>query len=264
MKKKSNKRRLFEVVGALDKTFKLKIHENRQPLNERNWEYTINITQPWEAYDEQEDVAAFRVSILDILRNASEDIMNQMGEDISMELETSVIDEFQAGEDVEDMDYALGQLFDWADENNVWIEKMASGIHSSSEQQPQAQPQAQPQQNVDNSQWKGMSMNEEPGQEVTYDILFKELSQVISGGAVLKVMEILKKHNLVQGELQGDIEWLFNFVGGGWNSTYAKTREEAEQKIKQEYEGKANLVPDFNTIRPSTKGDYEANMSNFD
>ena len=46
-----------------------------------------------------------------------------MGEDVSFELETSVIDEFEMGEDVEDMDYALGQLFDWADENNVWIER---------------------------------------------------------------------------------------------------------------------------------------------
>jgi len=262
MKKKSDKRRLFEVVGALDKTFKLKLHENRQPLNERNWEYTINITQPWEAYDEQEDVAAFRVSVLDILRKASEEIEAQMGEDVSYELETSVIDEFEMGEDVEDMDYALGQLFDWADENNVWIEKMASGIHSSSEQQPQ--PQQPPQQDVDNSQWKGMSMNEEPGQGVTYDSLFKELAQVVSGDAVMKVMEILQKHGLVQGELEGDIEWMFNFEGGGWNTVRAKTRDEAEQKVKQEYATMGNLNPMYNTIRPTTKGDYDSHMRSFD
>lgn len=34
----------------------------------------------------------------------------------------NIIDEFEmAGDDVEQFDYAMGLLYDWADENDVWV-----------------------------------------------------------------------------------------------------------------------------------------------
>jgi len=100
-------------------------------------------------------------------------------------------------------------------------------------------------------------------EEASYKTIFDELTEVVGGEAVLKVMEILKKHNLVQGELEKDIMWLFNFEGGGWNSVMAKNKEEAIQKAEQEYANSPNLTIMPDTFRPSTKGDYEANMRSF-
>lgn len=105
------------------------------------------------------------------------------------------------------------------------------------------------------------TVQEEEG--TTYDSLWKELSQVVSGDALEKVMAVLKKNNLIQGDLEGEVEWLFNFEGGGWNSVYAKTKEEAIKKAHHEYD-ETNLSIMDNSFRPSTKDDYEMNMRNFD
>ena len=38
-------------------------------------------------------------------------------------------------------------------------------------------------------------------------------------------------------------EWIFTFEGGGWNSVWAETREEAIQKAIEEYEYSDTLNP---------------------
>jgi len=61
-------------------------------------------------------------------------------------------------------------------------------------------------------------------------------------------------------------EFLFNFKGGGWNSEWAYTIEEAkslaaEKYNKPEYTG--TCVPDMNTFRVSTPADYKSLLSMF-
>lgn len=58
-------------------------------------------------------------------------------------------------------------------------------------------------------------------------------------------------------------EWLFNFEGGGWNSVYAVTKEDAIAAALNEYSSSPNLNPNVNTFRVSTESDYKALLSLF-
>jgi len=72
-------------------------------------------------------------------------------------------------------------------------------------------------------------------------------------------------------------EYLFHFVGGGWNSVFAKDKAEAIKKAKDLYEWggyksdgefsmdiKSGLKVDDKSFRVSTKEDYDNLMRNFD
>jgi len=54
-------------------------------------------------------------------------------------------------------------------------------------------------------------------------------------------------------------QFLFNFIGGGWNSEYAHTKEEAQQVAKEKYSSEVDL----NSFRVSTPADYNNLLSLF-
>ena len=58
-------------------------------------------------------------------------------------------------------------------------------------------------------------------------------------------------------------EYLYNFVGGGWNSEFAKTKRGAIAQAKKRWVGSPNLVVDEKSFRISTPSDYNACMSLF-
>ena len=58
-------------------------------------------------------------------------------------------------------------------------------------------------------------------------------------------------------------EYLYNFVGGGWNSEYATTKRGAIKQAKNRWKGNDRLVVDENSFRVSTPSDYQALMSLF-
>ena len=54
-------------------------------------------------------------------------------------------------------------------------------------------------------------------------------------------------------------QFLFNFIGGGWNSEYAHTKEEAQAEAKKKYSSEVDL----NSFRVSTPADYNNLLSLF-
>lgn len=61
-------------------------------------------------------------------------------------------------------------------------------------------------------------------------------------------------------------EFLFNFEGGGWNSEYAHTKEEAMELAKAKYITeyyKGTCIPDMKSFRVSTPSDHANLMSMF-
>ena len=61
-------------------------------------------------------------------------------------------------------------------------------------------------------------------------------------------------------------EFLFNFEGGGWNSEYAFTIEEAKLLAAAKYstpDYKGTCIPDMKTFRLSTPSDHQNLMSMF-
>jgi hypothetical protein len=57
--------------------------------------------------------------------------------------------------------------------------------------------------------------------------------------------------------------WNFNFEGGGWNSNYAKTKEESYKMALKEYKGSKNCVPSESTFRVATEADTRNLLSLF-
>lgn len=58
-------------------------------------------------------------------------------------------------------------------------------------------------------------------------------------------------------------EYLFNFVGGGWNSVWAKTKRGAIAQALKKYKGDNVCVVDVNSFRLCSEGDYRNLMSLF-
>ena len=58
-------------------------------------------------------------------------------------------------------------------------------------------------------------------------------------------------------------EYLYNFVGGGWNSEWAKTKRGAIARAKKRWAGEAHLIVDPKSFRISTPRDYQACLSLF-
>lgn len=95
-----------------------------------------------------------------------------------------------------------------------------------------------------------------------YDKIYNDLLEVVpNGNTVMKVMDVLSANGVVVGKLTKDIEWIFNFTSGGWNTVRAKTLKEAKKLVKEEYDG---LNPHYDSVRPSARADYESHMRNFD
>lgn len=69
-----------------------------------------------------------------------------------------------------------------------------------------------------------------------------------------KVLEALDKRH----------EWVFNFEGGGWNTVYAHTKEEAIIDAKYTYGERMGMAPDTKSFTMATPELVNALMMNFD
>ena len=63
-------------------------------------------------------------------------------------------------------------------------------------------------------------------------------------------------------------EWMFNFISGGWNTVYAKTRKGAITAAKKEYAAamkQGQLIPNENTfcLVKNNEDQYRFNLSLF-
>jgi hypothetical protein len=71
--------------------------------------------------------------------------------------------------------------------------------------------------------------------------------------------ETSKEAQAIQKQLATRREFLFNFMGGGWNSEYAHTLEEAQQLATEKYQSEVDLK----SFRVSTPADYNNLLSLF-
>ena len=58
-------------------------------------------------------------------------------------------------------------------------------------------------------------------------------------------------------------EYLYNFIGGGWNSEFAKTKRGAIAQAKKRWADSKGLDIDLTSFRVSTPSDYQNLMSLF-
>ena len=70
----------------------------------------------------------------------------------------------------------------------------------------------------------------------------------------------------IEKQLATKWEFLFNFIGGGWNSEVAFTKEDAIEQALFNYghpDTQEHLRVDTSTFRVSTPADYKAQLSSF-
>mgnify|MGYP003651639347 FL=1 len=63
--------------------------------------------------------------------------------------------------------------------------------------------------------------------------------------------------------VSGMKNWNFNFEDGGWNSNWAKTKEESYKMALKEYKYSKNCVPSKTTFRVATEMDTQNLLSLF-
>lgn len=93
--------------------------------NTGKWRFCIVISNILEEYNKNEDLNKFRDSISDTLKEKRNDIFIYVNEDkTKISAYDKVIDSFTKLKKptVDNLDEALTSLYDWADENDVWIE----------------------------------------------------------------------------------------------------------------------------------------------
>lgn len=124
-----------KIVETLEDIIKPKSPEEIADLERRGfrqnggkWKFHIGIGPLLRDFEEYEDAGEFRRGILEILRSKMDDLEILLGEEGEYELSEfqNIIDEFEMLDpdpEPEEVDYPLGLLYDWADENNVWIDQ---------------------------------------------------------------------------------------------------------------------------------------------
>jgi hypothetical protein len=93
-----------------------------------------------------------------------------------------------------------------------------------------------------------------------------ELSDVMENEIIEQMAENQDVINQLEKATSARYEFLFNFEGGGWNSEYAHTLEEAQELAKAKYstdDYKGTCVPDMKSFRVSTPSDYNNLLSLF-
>jgi hypothetical protein len=93
-----------------------------------------------------------------------------------------------------------------------------------------------------------------------------ELSDVMENEIIEQMAENQDVINQLEKATSAKYEFLFNFEGGGWNSEWAHTKEEAMELAKAKYstdDYKGTCVPDMKSFRVSTPADYNNLLSLF-
>lgn len=91
------------------------------------------------------------------------------------------------------------------------------------------------------------------------------VADFVAEGDLLIAMNALQqaapKHLEYSIEKPKPIRWNFNFVGGGWNSVVALTKQAAIDIADEKYGGRLKI--DYSTFRPATDADDAALAMSF-
>ena len=88
-------------------------------------------------------------------------------------------------------------------------------------------------------------------------------SVVKKGTGQESLLPIIEEKTNLLNYIAGSKTWNFNFQGGGWNSNYAKTKEESIKMAKKEYKKSKNCIVDIATFRVATEADTKMLLSSF-
>ena len=138
-------RDIYVVVYSVSESKKRKKikKSKKSKLNEKKWDLTLTgIKEIIDSFEDEDiddpGVISKVTSAVNLeMRNHFDAIQASLGDDARMEYE-NFADEIMMADNAEDFDYVLSDIYDWADNNNVWIGEdgeVATGSLSDSDKQ---------------------------------------------------------------------------------------------------------------------------------
>ena len=85
-----------------------------------NWIIKLDLSDIWNKYQDDEDYDEFKEALIPALEAKVEEVVDKLGDDVGMEFE-DIIEEIRNADDEEEFDYIWQDLYDWGDENMVWL-----------------------------------------------------------------------------------------------------------------------------------------------
>ena len=114
----------------IDQVLKPKSQEEIEDLEKRGfrkntgkWRFVINISSLVNDYNKNEDVKEFKTNIYDLLSQKVNDVYLYASKEQG-DIFKQIIDKFKKTKttSVDKVDDLLAELYDWADNNDVWLE----------------------------------------------------------------------------------------------------------------------------------------------
>ena len=128
---------------ALSDILRAKSSEEQQKLRDRGfvetgvggkWKFKISIFSILAAYEENENTNDFKNGLKELLNNVLEDVElylhmsnNEENTEYQMSQYENIVDELNMLDEYPDeseIDYIINMLYDYADENDIWIESI--------------------------------------------------------------------------------------------------------------------------------------------
>jgi soluble cytochrome b562 len=116
---------------ALDNILKPKSQDEIQDLEKRGfrknagkWRFNINISPLISAYEKDEDIEKIRKGLIELLSVKIDDI-GLFADDAEVKKFKDIIEKFKKideNSNVDEIDKVMEILYDWADDNDVWVE----------------------------------------------------------------------------------------------------------------------------------------------
>jgi hypothetical protein len=85
-----------------------------------NWIMKIDVSEIWQEYEDNNDFESFKSELIPILKSIQDEVSKKLDSLEAMDYE-DMVQEIELTDDEDEFDYAWQDLYDWADNNKVWI-----------------------------------------------------------------------------------------------------------------------------------------------
>ena len=117
------------MKSGISNILKAKSKEEIEDLERRGfrrdsgkWIFQIDISGLINEFNKKEDVKKFRLDLIDLLKSKIEDVNLFAGAENTDKFKNIIKRLTDSLNEVNDVDKILDELYEWSDDNNVWIE----------------------------------------------------------------------------------------------------------------------------------------------
>jgi hypothetical protein len=97
-------------------------------IEEKHWKLTIDLSKEWAEKEEKDELSPeefkdMKSKVVAVLKTYQDEIQKVFGDSEAMKYE-DFVEYMQNSDDEEEWDSNFNDLYDWADDNDVWIKSI--------------------------------------------------------------------------------------------------------------------------------------------